>query len=97
MVDRRLRCSDHSGRAAVSEVLLKIEKRSDGLHYVEWMGKEFALLRSPIQHSVEYASHPWADRIRMQFDMSPLPPPPPPKPKRTWASAMGLRKPRGNQ
>ncbi|AHJ86651.1 hypothetical protein CRB1_40 [Mycobacterium phage CRB1] len=57
-------------------------------------GKKLALSSQP---RLERFDNPfdYYPRIRVSFECAELPPPPnpTPKPKRTWASAMGLRKP----
>ena len=83
----------------MSEVLLTVEKRDDGLRYVTYGGRDFALATEP-QFQADYRydyrgySHiPAGTRYKVSFDFIELPPPPPKPQKRSVARSYGLRKP----
>jgi hypothetical protein len=57
-------------------------------------GREFAL-GSPPKLVWREPWHSLRPLLNISFDCVELPTPPPPKPKRTWVSAMGLKKPGG--
>ncbi|QFP95522.1 hypothetical protein SEA_GAUGELDP_39 [Mycobacterium phage GaugeLDP] len=60
---------------------------------VTFHGRKWALSEPPMLEQ-DYRSF-WPS-LRVSFGIREIPPPPPPKPKRTWATAMGLRKPYAN-
>lgn len=71
-----------------------------GNYYVYWRGEKWGLL-TPVEPSwYSFNSYGWHPRttqhVELKFKMVRLPPEPEPKPtpKRTWATAMGLRKPK---
>ncbi|QCG76892.1 hypothetical protein SEA_XIANYUE_38 [Mycobacterium phage XianYue] len=66
----------------------------DDAYTVYYGGRKLGLA-SPVRMDLEHDPYSYRQRCRLSFDVVELPPPPPPKPKRTWATAMGLRKPRG--
>ncbi|QHB37976.1 hypothetical protein KIY71_gp38 [Mycobacterium phage Cintron] len=87
---------------SAGDVYLQIVEDDNGRPVMHFHGREFGVLEEP---RIEYTSVPYGiyDRYRADVHVSiravliEPEPTPPPKPKRTWASAMGLRKPRGNR
>ena len=73
----------------MSEVLLTVEKRDDGQYWVDYMGEDWGLL-TPVQQ--DYRFDRYSTEVCFSFTAIHRPKPEP-KPKRTYARAMGLRKP----
>uniref|UniRef100_A0AAU8GUD6 Minor tail protein n=1 Tax=Mycobacterium phage BabyBack TaxID=3158877 RepID=A0AAU8GUD6_9CAUD len=66
----------------------------DDAYTVYYHGRKFALA-SPPTMVMDHDPYSYRQRYMLSFEVCELPPPPPPKPKRTWATAMGLRRPNG--
>ncbi|QBP29239.1 hypothetical protein SEA_PHIGHTER1804_38 [Mycobacterium phage Phighter1804] len=87
---------------SAGDVYLQIVEDDMGRPIMHFNGREFGVLEEP---RIEFNSVPYGIYGRARADISVSiravliepEPTPPPKPKRTWASAMGLRKPRGNR
>lgn len=79
--------------------VLRVDQNEEGRYVVFMGGREFALASQPIFDAEYdyvrgiYGGHAHVGtRFQIKLDCYELPAPPPPKPKRTWSSAMGLRK-----
>lgn len=84
----------------MSETILKVEKRDDGVHYVEYFGRELGVLTQMDTHPEENYLYGFYERRSTQvwgISLKVMETPRPPKtkkPKRSVAKSLGLRRPK---